>query len=152
MPFFQRLKWNCIFECSDDVHVWYQMKAYICAKMKAIMRFCRTDVHFRWKRFLLFTKSAIFSKPSSGIVSSVAYWPKFPSLHKAGYATTTQEQNWHKIRLNYAQLQALVFNLKRRCSFSCSAIIISSSVSLRFLIITGFLSALDSFVFLLCGS
>ena len=35
MPFFERLKWNSIFECSDDVHVSYQMKTYMCANMKA---------------------------------------------------------------------------------------------------------------------
>ena len=34
MPFFKRLKWNSIFKCSDDVHVWYQLKAYLCAKTK----------------------------------------------------------------------------------------------------------------------
>ena len=35
MPFFERLKWNSISECSDDVHVSYQMKTYMCANMKA---------------------------------------------------------------------------------------------------------------------
>ena len=35
MPFFERLNWNSILERSDDLHVWYQMKAYMCAKMKA---------------------------------------------------------------------------------------------------------------------
>ena len=35
MPFFERLKWNYIFECSDDKHVWYEMKACISANMKA---------------------------------------------------------------------------------------------------------------------
>ena len=34
MPFFERLKWNSIFECSDDVHASYQMKAYMRANMK----------------------------------------------------------------------------------------------------------------------
>ena len=38
-------------------------------------------------------------------------------------------------------------NLKRRCSFSCSAIVISGSVCLSFLVITGFLSAPDSLSF-----
>ena len=58
MPFFERLIWNSIFECSD-LHVWYQMKAYMCANMKAKHRniqkscFCRPDVQFQWER--LFT-------------------------------------------------------------------------------------------------
>ena len=32
MPFFERLNWNSILECSDDLHVWYQMKRYMCCK------------------------------------------------------------------------------------------------------------------------
>ena len=35
MPFLKRLKWNSVSECSDDVHVWSQIKAHICANMKA---------------------------------------------------------------------------------------------------------------------
>ena len=35
MPFFECLNWNSIFECSDDVHASYQMKAYTCANIKA---------------------------------------------------------------------------------------------------------------------
>ena len=35
MPFFERLNWNSIFECSDDFHVWYHMKVYTCANKKA---------------------------------------------------------------------------------------------------------------------
>ena len=36
MPFFERLKWNSIFECSDNSHVWYHLKAYMCENMKAM--------------------------------------------------------------------------------------------------------------------
>ena len=59
MPFFERLNWNSIFGCSDDLHVWYQMKAYMCwkhekqsiheskvCKYTKIICFCRPDVHF----------------------------------------------------------------------------------------------------------
>ena len=35
MPFFERLSWNSIFECSGDLRVWYKMKAYMCANMEA---------------------------------------------------------------------------------------------------------------------
>ena len=35
MPFFERLNWNSNFECSDDLYVWYQMKAYMCVNFKA---------------------------------------------------------------------------------------------------------------------
>ena len=34
MLFFEPLKCSSIFECYDDVEVWYQMKAYMCANMK----------------------------------------------------------------------------------------------------------------------
>ena len=33
MAFFERFNWN--FECYDEMHVWYQIKTYLCAKMKA---------------------------------------------------------------------------------------------------------------------
>ena len=35
MPFFEGFNWNSVFECSDDLHVWYRMKAYRCEDMKA---------------------------------------------------------------------------------------------------------------------
>ena len=60
MPFFERLNWNSILECSDDLHVWYQMKRYMCCKHEKqsiheskvckhtkIICFCRPDVHFQ---------------------------------------------------------------------------------------------------------
>ena len=64
MPFFKRLKQNSIFECSDDVHVWYQMKAYMCANVKAKHTwkqniqtyknhvFLEPDVHLHWEHAL----------------------------------------------------------------------------------------------------
>ena len=60
MPFFERLNWNSILECSDDLHVWYQMKRYMCCKHEKqsiheskhtkIICFCRPDVHFQWEQ------------------------------------------------------------------------------------------------------
>ena len=35
MSIFKRMKWNSIFECFEGLHVWYQMKAYMCANTKA---------------------------------------------------------------------------------------------------------------------
>ena len=35
MLFLVCLNWNSVFECSDDLHVWYQIKAFICSNMKA---------------------------------------------------------------------------------------------------------------------
>ena len=59
MQFFKSLKWNSIFECSDNGHLWYQMKAYICVKMKArhtwkhkLLCFYRPNVHFQWETFI----------------------------------------------------------------------------------------------------
>ena len=54
MPFFERLKWNSVFVCSDDVHVWYQMKAYICANMKA---------KHSWKQNIQIYKNHVFADP-----------------------------------------------------------------------------------------
>ena len=53
MPFFERFKWNSVFQCSDDVHVWYQMKAYMCANVK---------VKHTWKQGLIIITIKIFEK------------------------------------------------------------------------------------------
>ena len=71
MPFFKRLKQNSIFECSDDVHVWYQMKAYMCANVKAKHTwkqntqtyknhvFLEPDVHLHWEQRIIITMKSL---------------------------------------------------------------------------------------------
>ena len=51
MPFFQRLKWNSIFPCSDDVHVWYQMEANMCANV---------NIKHTWKQNIQTYKDNVF--------------------------------------------------------------------------------------------
>ena len=65
MPFFEHLKWNSIFECFDDVHVSYQMKAYMSASMSGSKAHVKTK-HTNIQK-CTFTKIYIFSGNGSNI-------------------------------------------------------------------------------------
>ena len=100
MAFFELLNTISIFECYDDLHVWYQMKAYMWENMKTkhtyeskaykhtqIICFCIPNVHYRPERlfslnwhFLFlgtnFPKKGILGGKSEKWISSLnsAYW------------------------------------------------------------------------------
>ena len=79
MSFFELLNTISIFECYDDLHVWYRMKAYMWAsthesktyKHTKITCFCRPNVHFRPERIFSLNWHFLFLEtnfPKKGIL------------------------------------------------------------------------------------
>ena len=62
IPFFERLKWNIIFECSDDVHVCYESIHLCKQEVKAYMKTKHTNIQ---KSYVFADPMDIFSENGS---------------------------------------------------------------------------------------
>ena len=62
IPFFERLKWNIIFECSDDVHVCYESIHLCKQEVKAYMKTKHTNIQ---KSYVFADPMTIFSENGS---------------------------------------------------------------------------------------